>query len=182
MNYQRVYDQIINRARIRVLVGYKERHHILPKCLGGLDEADNLVNLTAREHFICHRLLTRLHPDSKSLAHAFWMMCNKRSSNQKRYTPTSKEYQEARLLHIIAKKGLKHTDEHRSKNSQAHIGKKASEATKLKMSIAQKGRHHTEETKRKIAEVRSGKRHSDETKQLISKKNGGKTPWNKKSW
>lgn len=179
MNYQRIYDQIINRARIRALVGYKERHHILPKCLGGLDEACNLVNLTAREHFICHRLLTRLHPDNKSLAYAFWMMCNKKSSNQERYTPTSREYEEARTLYTEATKGRKHTEEAKEKNRLSHLGKSPSDVTREKMSKAQKGRKHTEDTKQKIAEANRGRHHSDSTKQLLSEKNSGNVPWNK---
>jgi len=54
MNYKRIHDQIIERAKSRILEGYKERHHIIPKCMGGNNEKDNLVYLTAREHFIIH--------------------------------------------------------------------------------------------------------------------------------
>jgi len=56
MNYQKIYDQIIERAKNRKLEGYKEKHHIIPKCLGGPDNKENLVELTAREHFLCHLL------------------------------------------------------------------------------------------------------------------------------
>ena len=56
MNYTNLYDKLIEKAKIREinnkLVGYKEIHHIIPKCLGGTDDKDNLVELTAREHFI----------------------------------------------------------------------------------------------------------------------------------
>ena len=61
MKYQRWYDQIIERARHRTLDVYHERHHILPRCLGGSDDPSNLVDLTYREHFLVHWLLTRLH-------------------------------------------------------------------------------------------------------------------------
>lgn len=57
--YEKWYGQIVQRAKDRVLNGYYERHHILPRSLGGLDTSDNLVCLTAREHFICHWLLTK---------------------------------------------------------------------------------------------------------------------------
>ena len=30
MNYQKIYSQIIERAKNRQLEGYKEKHHILP--------------------------------------------------------------------------------------------------------------------------------------------------------
>ena len=37
---------------------YVEKHHIIPRCIGGSDHKENLVSLTAREHFVCHLLLT----------------------------------------------------------------------------------------------------------------------------
>jgi len=58
--YTRVYYQIIDRARNRVLAGYTEKHHVIPKSLGGNNSSNNLVVLTAREHFICHQLLTKM--------------------------------------------------------------------------------------------------------------------------
>lgn len=59
--YQTWYQQIIDRARGRTLTGYVERHHVVPHSLGGSDHADNLVRLTAREHFVCHWLLTKIY-------------------------------------------------------------------------------------------------------------------------
>lgn len=60
MKYQRWHDQIIARARRRTLDAYSERHHIIPRCFGGPDDPDNLVDLTYREHFLVHWLMTRL--------------------------------------------------------------------------------------------------------------------------
>ena len=97
MNYLKVYDQIIERAKGRKLKGYKEKHHIVPKCLGGTDNKDNIVELTAREHFICHWLLARGH-NTQVLWFAFRMMFNA-SSNQNRYTPSSRAFEEAKLKH-----------------------------------------------------------------------------------
>jgi phosphoglycolate phosphatase-like HAD superfamily hydrolase len=57
----------VERARNRVLDSYTERHHIIPRCIGGTDVKENLVDLTAREHFICHRLLVNIHPDNNKL-------------------------------------------------------------------------------------------------------------------
>ena len=59
MNYQKIHDAIIERAKTRKLEGYKERHHIIPRCLGGTDDNENLVDLTAREHFIIHLLYNK---------------------------------------------------------------------------------------------------------------------------
>jgi hypothetical protein len=71
MNYQLIYTQLINRGKTRELTGYKECHHIIPKCIGGNDNPDNLVYLTAREHFIAHKLLCEIHPDSDKLLYAY---------------------------------------------------------------------------------------------------------------
>ena len=43
--YKSWYDSIIQKAKVRNLSGYKEKHHILPRCLGGKDIKKNLVNL-----------------------------------------------------------------------------------------------------------------------------------------
>lgn len=58
--YHSWYFAIIDRARERKLDGYRERHHIIPRSFGGSDEKTNLVDLTFREHFICHWLLTQM--------------------------------------------------------------------------------------------------------------------------
>ena len=63
--YARIYNSIVVRAQKRglckrVLTGYFEKHHVVPKSLGGSDLNENLVLLTAREHFLCHMLLIRM--------------------------------------------------------------------------------------------------------------------------
>jgi ribosomal protein S15P/S13E len=58
--YTKWYNSIIENAKLRNVDGYLEKHHILPKCLGGLDNTENIVKLSAREHFICHWLLTKM--------------------------------------------------------------------------------------------------------------------------
>lgn len=58
--YQRWHDQIIRRARLRSLDCYSEWHHIVPRSLGGSDDKSNLVQLTYREHFLVHWLLTKI--------------------------------------------------------------------------------------------------------------------------
>lgn len=58
--YFKYYYSIVDRAKSRTIYGYKERHHIIPKSLGGSNNKENIVDLTAREHFICHLLLTKM--------------------------------------------------------------------------------------------------------------------------
>ena len=67
MNYQKIYENIIQKVRFlnRIKLKkdnpnyiYYERHHILPVCLGGNNNEKNLILLTAKEHYICHKLQT----------------------------------------------------------------------------------------------------------------------------
>lgn len=95
MNYTRIYNNIIKNRLANPYNGYVEKHHIIPKSLGGSDKPENLISLTAREHFICHLLLTKIYtPDTvsgKKMIRAFVMMLYCRSNNQDRYI-TSREF------------------------------------------------------------------------------------------
>jgi hypothetical protein len=84
--YQNWYNQIIDRARNRILDGYSESHHIIPESLGGPDTAENLAKLTAREHFICHWLLVKITvgEDRYKMINALRMM-RAEKQGQKRY-------------------------------------------------------------------------------------------------
>lgn len=91
MNYQKIYNSLIlkrkqhpiSKIRIGSKCGlydgfYTETHHIVPKCMNGTNKKDNLVELTAREHFIAHKLLFKAYIGTEfeaALAHAFWQMC-----------------------------------------------------------------------------------------------------------
>lgn len=90
MNYKKIYDKLIEFRKNNPVNGYFENHHILPRSLGGSDDSQNLVRLTAREHFIAHLLLTRIYnegPDHFKMVRAFVMMlCH--SSTQQRYSPS----------------------------------------------------------------------------------------------
>ena len=57
--YKVWHDNIIARGKNRVLTGYQEKHHIIPKSLGGSNSKYNLVALTPKEHFIIHILLCK---------------------------------------------------------------------------------------------------------------------------
>lgn len=78
MDYQKVYNTLISHRKLNPLKKskelYTELHHILPRCLGGSDSKSNLVRLTAREHFIAHRLLTKIHTENSDLALALLFM------------------------------------------------------------------------------------------------------------
>jgi len=61
----------VKRGQHRPIIdGYKERHHIIPRCMGGSDEVDNLVDLTPEEHFVAHQLLVKIYPENIRLVRA----------------------------------------------------------------------------------------------------------------
>lgn len=96
MNYHNTYNSIIENRVKNPVNGYTECHHILPKSLGGTDHKTNLVHLTAREHFICHLLLTKMYPVGSNEWHkmikAFASMCWFASKNHNRYS-NNKHYE-----------------------------------------------------------------------------------------
>jgi len=101
MNYQNVYNLIVKKAKNRVLEGYTETHHIIPKCLGGEDTEDNLVKLTAKEHFMCHKLLCEIYPEETKLWYALWLMAiGKQKTKIHPYKIGSREYETLRLRFI----------------------------------------------------------------------------------
>lgn len=61
MNYQRIYRDFIADRKQREPAGYSEKHHILPRCLGGTNDPENLIRLTAGDHFFAHLLLAKIH-------------------------------------------------------------------------------------------------------------------------
>ena len=59
--YTTWYERIISNRKSYPLVGcYTEIHHIVPRSLGGSNDLTNLVALSAREHYLCHKLLTKM--------------------------------------------------------------------------------------------------------------------------
>jgi len=78
MNYKKIYDSIISKRIGNPPLGYSEKHHIKPRSLGGDNTKENIVSLTAREHFICHFLLAKMYSkNTKSwfkMNHAFIIM------------------------------------------------------------------------------------------------------------
>lgn len=85
MDYAAHYDRLICRARERIPNGYTEFHHIVPKCIGGGNETENIVKLYPEEHYVAHQLLVRIYPGVTGLVWAATMMSShpsKRRSNK----------------------------------------------------------------------------------------------------
>lgn len=100
MDYSKLYSglitfRILNPLKISQSF-YTEDHHIVPSCLGGSDTPENMVRLTAREHFIAHRLLSKIHPHHAGLAYAVFQMSRRhnRKMNSREYEILKKTYGE----------------------------------------------------------------------------------------
>ena len=190
MNYQKVYDQIIQRAKLRgldkkKLEGYFEKHHIIPRCLGGLNEDSNYVLLTAREHFICHQLLWKTNKENNKLFYVFKAMSQMKTLKTfDRYVlMTSKQFaiiKEAQRNFMI---GIPRSEETKEKISLSNIGKKLSEEHKQKLRGRpswNKGIPMSQDTKDKIlskGKIRIYGNVSLETKMKISNSKVGKPAW-----
>ena len=178
MNYQKIYNQICQRGQTRKLPKevYTEKHHIIPRCLDGPETESNLTNLTANEHFICHRILSeKLYPNHYGLTHALFLMCNLHSGFQKRYTPSARIYAHIRERAILKMRGHKKKNPPKGKKNGMY-GKRHTEEAKRKMSEARKKRRgykHSEETKRKISETQKAS-WTPEKRKAFSKKMQGR--------
>jgi hypothetical protein len=64
------------RQTLTEIIGCVERHHIIPKCCGGTNCRSNLVFLTPTEHYIAHRLLVNIYPDTIGLLAAVMFFLN----------------------------------------------------------------------------------------------------------
>jgi len=186
--YSKWYNQIVLRAQHRITKGYTEKHHVIPKSLGGTDKKENLADLTAREHFICHLLLPKFttDKDKQKMQYALWMMMHIQNEHQQeRYRINSHYYLilKENLSKVFSKqhKGRKLSEEHkrkisitrkrRIKSGQIKVNE-SKEKYKL-MSKRMQGHKHSIETKKKIGLAHKGKIISEEQRLKLSEANLG---------
>ena len=162
MNYEKHYNTLIERSKGRILEGYTERHHIIPKCMGGSNDIANIAVLTPEEHFVAHQLLVKIYPKQFKLAFALSMMCvasTKHQRNNKRYGWIRKHKANAhsKAPRKIRKKETKArtitykmTEEHKAKIKASSQGKTLTKEHKLKIGLSQLGNPKSEEHKAKI--------------------------------
>jgi hypothetical protein len=138
--YTRWYYNIINRARTRLTTVYTEVHHVIPRCMGGTNDFDNLVKLTAREHFICHMLLVKMTigEHRAKLLYAYVIMSGRRVYGNRQYALFRQEYA---LMNSVERSG--------PKNGMYGADRKGSKNTFF-------NRRHTAETKERIAAKKRG--------------------------
>lgn len=189
MNYERIYNEFIadRRTKQPVHPAYFEKHHIIPRSLGGLNGAENIVRLTAEDHIFAHLFLAKIH-NNKSMWAAIKFIFGQISRTTK--TPSRRLIRvAARAKEEFAKRnsganncnyGKPMTLAHKELLRLANTGRKQSQesiANKAKAMIGNsysKGFKHTETTRLKISKSSTGRKHTEATKSKISKFHTGK--------
>jgi len=196
MNYKEYIDNILAlRENVKQEGLYMERHHIIPKCMGGSNKEENLIWLTPSEHYIAHKMLMEENPKNKKLAYAFSRMafsCSYKDMRGDFMTPS--EYEEARILFAKmcsgennSNYGNKWTEEQKKLLSKKikELGIKPSKEHIEKLKLVN-SHPFTDEHKRKISESRIkggycgekapwfGKKHTEEYKEKMRAMNLGK--------
>ena len=177
MNYQKIYNNLINRATRRISEGYVEKHHIVPRCLGGTDAKENIVSLYPEEHYLAHLLLCKVNKGNSKLLYAAMnmtsgSMINNGKRNNKAYGWLRRQYAESMSGNNNPARRNSNLQKEAAKK---RVGQKRSEETKVRMSAAQKGRTFSEETKRKMAEAAKNRPPiSEETKTKLKSRTPNK--------
>jgi hypothetical protein len=166
MDYKKHYELLINSRKERIIIDgeYYEKHHIVPKSMGGGDDPNNLIYLTAREHFIAHWLLWRIYRNEK-MAFAFYAMTY---MGKNQTIKSSRIYEESKLARreFIIKN-----------NKKYHKGKKLSQEHIERIRNVFKNMIRTEEHCRNISKSLKNKTKTKEHKENISKSLLGKYKW-----
>ena len=176
--YSKTYFAKTSNAKQRTTEGYTELHHIIPQSMGGSNDKENLVELTAREHFICHWLLVKMTEgdDRSKMLYALKGMKAENKHQQRYHTKiTARVYETYRIEHSINhskvmkaknlvpwnKGGVEITDEHRENLQNAARNRKIDP---VKQALGQqkriekiKGQKRTDDTRKKMSDAHTGK-------------------------
>lgn len=181
--YTNWYYNIVTKVQSRPIPNaYTEKHHIIPKSLGGSD--DDIVVLTAKEHYICHLLLTKMTigTNRRKMLFAFKMMNEGGNKFQKqRYTSRIFEYYRPKIAIAVSEsnkgrvssfKNKRHKKETRiimsEKAKEPHRRKKQLDNLE-KALIANIGSKRTAETRIKISKSLKNKPKSEIAKKNMSR-------------
>lgn len=168
--YSNLYFAIISKAKHREhLSQQSEKHHVQPKSLGGSNEKSNIVDLTLREHFICHRLLLKMVSgnNKRKMTYALYRMQHY-GKNKSSRIKASKSYELLREQFIkdlyaskaenkeefVAKlKATLSTPESHQRKIEAALACSTPEVN-AKKSISAKKRRWSDEVKKKMSDAR----------------------------
>lgn len=146
--YTKIYFELIENSKNRNLDCYFENHHIIPKSLGGNNKKENIVKLTAREHYIAHLLLTKMCIEKKhkqKMCAAFLYMSTVRNDHTKeRYNSKLYEYHRKGISKILS--------DQMSGEGNPMYGKSHSTETKIKIGKKNSRKTLTEEGRKRKSE------------------------------
>jgi hypothetical protein len=97
--YTKWYNNIILQSQKRIAISsHTEKHHIIPRSLGGNNSKKNIAVLTPKEHFLCHLLLTKMVAGQAQfkMLKALTMMMGVKNIGKGRYIANSRWYAYAR--------------------------------------------------------------------------------------
>lgn len=160
--YRNWYYTIIENAKSRdTLPNIVEKHHIIPKSLGGTNSKDNLVSLTPREHYICHLLLTKMcaGEERRKMVYAFWALANLCNKSQVRKVVRGRMYESLRCEFIRYQKSLAGAN---------HPNRGTKRPDRTKESFTPEWRAKISAAKKGTAPWNKGIGHSEKTKALQS--------------
>jgi hypothetical protein len=143
-DYSRIYAEFIADRRGREDgLGTFDRHHVVPRCLGGGNEPGNLIKLSWGDHLFAHILLAKMHGGLLAVS------ANRMAGMAKYRGKRSRErYAHLRAGHRAAVSGPC-TPERREAIASAKKGWSPTEATRQKMSAAAKRRADDPEWRRR---------------------------------
>ena len=153
MSYMEFINNILNmRGRFNCGDNYCERHHIIPKCLGGSNDNDNLIDLLAHEHYTAHKLLALEHPENDKLVYAWNAMAYMDAKRHDRtYELTAEEFALLREAKSNAMRGDKNP----------WFGHHPTDETREKMKSSWSyDKHFTAQARQKMGDAHRGERSS----------------------
>jgi len=100
MQYQKIYNKLIEKRKSNPVEEFYHKHHIIPKCFGGTDVNENIVQLSYREHIIAHKLLIKIYTGKQRsiMVWALWKMTISNKQN-KLFHISSRDYESAKKLY-----------------------------------------------------------------------------------
>lgn len=153
--YSKWYFTIINSPKNNL--NYYEKHHILPRCMGGTNNKENVVKLSAKQHYICHKLLTKMVRNNShrtKMYFALHRMIYSNSKNMLRYFPSANQYEKLRIIH--SKNVSELMSKPKTKQHIKNIIKANKKRVKGKTLVEQYGQKKADEIKAKMSESRTG--------------------------
>ena len=151
--YQEYINRIqLNRKNVKDKKHYQEKHHIIPKCMNGSNDEENLIYLYPQEHYYAHSLLAQENPENIPLNQAWFLMAHENKEleiSAEEYATMKSNYSEAQSKFFS---GVNNPMYGRTgEKNPAYGWHRYGELNPFY------GRNHSDETKKKISRSNKGK-------------------------